>query len=296
MNMIRKAPDAARPLEIEDAMKARFPKFDFSQVKAHWAPDREFAQGFNAASLIPAYVEPYLLKVMKLARGKVDPGNTRLIEEIDIFCKQEMQHCKQHIAYNKVIRDQGYEGLKVFEDKIQAEYDDWLKTRSLRFNLAYCEGFESMSASACEAWFEDYGDLLQGADPAVADMWRWHLAEEFEHRTVCSDVYHELSGLGPVSRYFYRVYGYFYALKHLGAFSGAASNYLLARDREGMTADELAASIARQKAFKKMMVGRMLPMMLKIISPFYDPARRRDPVGSREFLESFEKRREAVPA
>src|SRR3546814_2860818 len=96
---------------------------------------------------------------------------------------------------NKVLRAQGYEGLKPLEDKIQAEYDDWLRTRSLRFNLAYCEGFESMSASACEAWFEDFGDFLDGADPVVADMWRWHLAEEFEHRTVCSDVYTELSGL-----------------------------------------------------------------------------------------------------
>lgn len=50
-------------------------------------------------------------------------------------------------------------------------------------------------------------------------MWRWHLAEEFEHRTVCSDVYYELSGLNPVAAYFYRVYGYFYAIAHLGRFT-----------------------------------------------------------------------------
>lgn len=277
-------------------MKARFPKFDFSQVKAHWAPNAEFAQGFNAASLIPAYVEPYLLKVMKAARDKIDPAKTRLIEEIDIFCKQEMQHCKHHIAYNKMIHAQGYEGLKPFEDKIRDEYDDWLKNRSLRFNLSYCEGFESMSASACEAWFEDYDDLLVGADLVVADMWRWHLAEEFEHRTVCSDVYHELSGLDPVSRYFYRLYGYFYALVHLGKFSKAASAYLLEKDRAGMTPEQLEASIARQKAVKKRIMKRMLPMMLKIVSPFYDPAKRRNPVGSREFLDGFEQRRDALAA
>jgi len=145
-------------------MKARFPTFDFSNVRAHWTRSPEFAQRCNAASLVPAYVEPFLLKVMKTARDKIDPANTRLIEEIDIFCKQEMQHCKQHLAFNAAIRRQGYEGLKPLEDKMQADYKAFLEQRSLRFNLAYCEGFESMSASGCEAWFEDYGELLEGAE------------------------------------------------------------------------------------------------------------------------------------
>lgn len=277
-------------------MKARFPKFDFSDVNPHWAPNVEFAQGFNASSLIPAHVEPFLLKVMKRAREQIDPAKVQLLEEVDVFCKQEMQHCKHHLAFNKRIRDQGYEGLKPFEDEIAAEYDDWLANRSLRFNLAYCEGFESMSASACETWFEDYDDYLEGADERVADLWRWHLAEEFEHRTVAFDVFHELSGLNPVAEYFYRIYGLFCALRHLGRFSGQAAGYLLAKDREGMSAEELAASMARQKALKKRIVGKTLPMLLKIMSPFYHPARRRDPLGSREFLASFERRREAAEA
>ena len=277
-------------------MKVRFPKFDFSKVKAHWAPHLEFSQTFNSASLIPAYVEPYLLKVMKRAQGHLNPANARLLEEVDIFCKQEMQHCKHHLAYNKALRAQGYEGLKPFEEAIQADYDRFLKTKSLRFNLAYCEGFESMSASACEAWFEDYDDLLLDADLMTADLWRWHLAEEFEHRTVCSDVYHELSGLNPISRYFYRVYGYLFAIKHLGNFSKEAATYLLAKDRENMTPEELAASIERQNAVKKRTMKAALPMMLKVLSPFYNPAKRRVPRGQEEFLASFETRREAAAA
>lgn len=277
-------------------MKVRFPKFDFSQIRAHWAPNVEFAQGFNAASLVPAYVEPYLLKVMKIAQTKIDPNKTKLIEELDIFCKQEMQHCKQHLIFNKVLREQGYEGLKPFEDKIRDDYERFLKTKSLRFNLAYCEGFESMSASACEAWFEDYDDFLQGADPVAVDLWRWHLAEEFEHRTVCSDVYHELSGLNPVSEYFYRVYGYFYALVHLGKFTKAASAYLMEKDRAGMSPEALQASMERQKVIKQRVMKRMKPMMRQILSPFYDPAKRREPRGHREYLASFEERRQALVA
>jgi len=272
-------------------MKARFPTFDFSNVRAHWTRSPEFAQRCNAASLVPAYVEPFLLQVMKTARDKIDPANTRLIEEIDIFCKQEMQHCKQHLAFNSAIRRQGYEGLKPLEDKMQADYKAFLEQRSLRFNLAYCEGFESMSASGCEAWFEDYGELLEGADPATADLWRWHLAEEFEHRTVCSEVFHALSGLDPVSRYFYRIYGYAYALIHIGRFVKAAGQYLRTTDREAMSADELAQSLAREAEVKRITTRRILPMMLKVLSPFYDPAKRREPEGYRAFLDSLERRR-----
>src|SRR3546814_15378524 len=92
----------------EDAeMKARFPKFDFSNIRAHWTPNKEFAQRANAASLIPAYIEPYLLKVMVKAKPLIDPSKTRLIEELDIFIKQEMQHCKQHINFNKRLHELG---------------------------------------------------------------------------------------------------------------------------------------------------------------------------------------------
>ena len=61
-------------------MKARFPTFDFSKVRAHWTRSPEFAQRCNAASLVPAYVEPFLLKVMKTAKDKIDPANTTGVE------------------------------------------------------------------------------------------------------------------------------------------------------------------------------------------------------------------------
>lgn len=287
-------PNPGRPVEV--GVKVRFPKFDFSSARAHWTTDPEFAQGCNASSLIPAHVEPYLLKVMRTAREKLDPSNARLIQELDIFCKQEMQHMKHHLAFNKLIRSQGYEGLKPFEDRLAGDYEDFLKNKSLAFNLAYCEGFESLSASACESWFEDYDDYLKDADPVISDMWRWHLAEEFEHRTVCADVFHELGGSNPVSRYFRRIYGFFYAVRHLRGFGQETTAYLVGRDRESMTSDEVQASIVRQAAVKKRLMKRALPMMIKILSPFYDPAKRRVPNGQPEFLREFEQRRDALAA
>jgi predicted metal-dependent hydrolase len=276
-------------------MKARFPKFDFSNLRAHWAPNWEFAQRANAASLIPAYIEPYLLKVMVQAKKQIDPAKARLHCEVDIFIKQEMQHCRQHIAFNRRMHDLGYELLKPIEKDFEATYTRFLATKSLRFNLAYCEGFESLSATACELYFEDYNELLDEADAEPTNMWRWHLAEEFEHRTVCSDVYHELSGLNPLFAYFYRLYGYFYAIVHLGRFQLMVSSKLLAHDRAGMTVQELAQSLARDKYARKIMGRRFLQHFLNICSPFYDPAKRREPIGYKAYLEQFEARYDRGP-
>ena len=276
-------------------MKTRFPKFDFSNVRAHWAPNKEFAQRANAASLIPAYIEPYLLKVMMQARKQLDPAKTKLLEEVDIFIKQEMQHCRQHIAFNKHMHEIGYELLKPIEKDFEATFNRFLATKSMRFNLAYCEGFESLSATACELYFEDYNELLENADPEPTNMWRWHLAEEFEHRTVCSEVYHELSGLNPVFAYFYRLYGYFYAIVHLGRFTTMVSKKLIEHDRASMSPQEVEESIARDKVAKKVMGRRFVSHFLKICSPFYDPLKRREPIGYAAYLEDFEKRYDRGP-
>lgn len=276
-------------------MKARFPRFDFSQVRAHWTRNPEFAQRANAASLIPAYIEPYLLKVMMQARKQIDPSRTRLLSDVDIFIKQEMQHCKQHINFNKRMHEVGYEGLKPIERDYEQTYVRFLANKSLRFNLAYCEGFESLSATACELYFEDYNELLEGADPEPTNMWRWHLAEEFEHRTVCSDVYHELSGLNPVFRYFYRIYGYAYAVIHLGRFSNMVAKFLIDQDRSTMTPEQIEQSKARDKAAKKVMGRRFVSMALSILSPWYDPAKRRPPIGYQEYLDNFEATRSVAP-
>jgi len=277
-------------------MKARFPKFDFSNIRAHWAPNKEFAQRANAASLIPAYIEPYLLKIMVKARPLIDPSKKKMIADLDIFIKQEMQHCKQHIAFNKRMHELGYDWLKPIERDYEATYKRFLETKSLRFNLAYCEGFESLSATACELYFEDYNELLENADPEPTNMWRWHLAEEFEHRTVCSDVYHELSGLNPVFAYFYRVYGYFYALIHLGRFQTMVARKLLEHDRATMTPEEVKESIARDKYARKVMGRRFFRFFFMICSPFYDPAKRREPIGYSAYLKEFEAKYDRGPA
>jgi uncharacterized protein len=268
-------------------MQVRFPRWDFAGIRAHWAPHREFAQLYNAASTVPAYIEPYLLKVMRLAKEKIDPASTALHEKLDIFIKQEMQHCKQHLAFNKMIRADGYEGMLPLEKEYEADYERYLKEKSLRFNLAYSEGFEAMSSIAVTNFFEEFDEFLEGADPRAVAIWKWHLAEEYEHREVAHEVYHALYGKNRVFAWLYRVYGFFCAIRHIRKHTARVSEYLLSVDRAAMTDAERAASVEREKAVAAATSRRAREHLKAILSFNYDPASRPAPRGVQALLDQM---------
>lgn len=273
-------------------MKVRYPAMDFSKIRAHWSPDHpEFSQSYNAFSTVPAHIEPFLVKVMRKVQKVLDPKHKKLHEEVEIFNKQEMQHCKQHLAFNKRLCELGYEGMVEYEKPYKEDYERWLNEKSLRFNVAYCEGFEAMGASAAQALFEDLGEFLEGADEDAVNLWKWHLAEEFEHRTVCYDVYKTLYGNGPFA-YLYRIYGLIYAVVHIGRHTKRLANYMLEKDRENMTADEREASEKRQAEMMKKVSIASRGKLLAALSPFYDPARKKMSPGMAEILAAYPETRQ----
>lgn len=265
-------------------MKVRKPSLDYSEVPLYWSENREFAQRWNAGSFVPAYIEPFLVKVLREAQPVIGTDDAKLADDVDIFIKQEMEHCKRHVKFNRRFASFGYDELKPLETAFAKDYDDWMTSKSLRFRLAYCEGFEAMSAISVTAIFEESDEFFATADQNVVDLWKWHLAEEYEHRTVMYDVFHEMYGKNPVTSYFWRIYGLFYAMVHMGGFSARATKVLLDKDRSTMTPEQLAQSIANEKRAKKALTRPALKHLLEILSPFYKPARRRPPRGVEAYL------------
>lgn len=265
-------------------MKVRYPELDFSQLRAHWTPNPEFAQIVNAFSTVPAHIEPFLVKVMRQAQKALDPKETKLLNDIEIFNKQEMQHCKQHLALNKKLYTLGYPEMPEEERPYKEDYERFLATKSLRFNVAYCEGFEALGSTAAQMFFEDFDDLFVGADSEARDLWFWHLAEEFEHRSVCLDVYQTLYGKGFFA-YLYRVAIFFYAATHIGKHTLKIARYLVAKDRENMTEDERRASVKREKNIMGRYFKSSMKRLVAVLSPWYDPGQKVASPGMREILE-----------
>jgi predicted metal-dependent hydrolase len=262
---------------------------NFANVRAHWSPNAEFAQSQNAASLMPVHVEPYLVKVMMRARKQLGPQHAQLKADIDIFIRQESQHYKQHALFNKALYDEGYDRLPALERELANDYVDFLANRSLKFNCVYCEGFETLGPPNAYAYFNGFGGLLEGADPAVVDLWKWHMAEEFEHRHVCYEVYKALFGQTFFNRYFYRLYGLISVFRHLNAWGAKATAYMIEKDRSTMTPEQIKQSKQRERTYKKKMMVHLFPHLLPALSPFYDPSKKQAPRGMDAFLERIER-------
>jgi hypothetical protein len=73
------------------------------------------------------------------------------------------------------------------------------------------------------------------------------------------------------------------------------SKKLLDHDRASMTPGEVKQSLARDKVARKVMGRHFISNFLRICSPFYDPAKRREPKGYRAYLAEFEARYDRGP-
>jgi predicted metal-dependent hydrolase len=254
-------------------IQVRKPDFDFSGVPPRWAPNLRVVHRMNASGMIPAYIEPYLIKVMRMARAQLDvrqyPG---LIADIDAFIRQEAQHYKLHASLNAVIRNSGYDRMEEFERSYAADYDEFLK-KPLRWQLAYCDGFEAMgSATAALTVGPDYAKQFgEGADPRPIELWKWHIAEEYEHRNVVFQTYKALYGHQPVRAWIARVRGFVTCARHLMGHTNRLTKYLMDTDR-----DYVASQRQRRLKALRQAIGRKelasLARVLRVFSPFYDPA------------------------
>jgi len=265
----------------------RYPTFQLKDIEPRWSRNGEMAHSYNAAAMVPCQIEPYLVRVMLKALPLISAERPELREDVETFNKQEVEHAKQHIAFYKILREKGYPRLAEFDKQLATDYKRFLEAKSLQFNIAYSEGFEAMGSAGAETFFQVLPLLERGADQRAVDLWKWHLAEEFEHRRVCFDLYEALYGGGLFRGYFYRCYGFVYAYLHLTRYMNRIADYMIGKDRESMTAEQVEKSKARLKTYRRNLLKSNLKQALAVFSPFYNPSKKTAPVPMAEYLRSI---------
>ncbi|MEO7095275.1 MAG: metal-dependent hydrolase [Polyangiales bacterium] len=110
----------------------------------------------------------------------------RLREDVNLFCGQEGMHGREHERYNELLRARGYP-VDAMERRIERILARATRLpRRLRLS-ATC-ALEHFTALMAHFLLADER-MLAGADETMAALWRWHAAEENEHKAVAYDVY-----------------------------------------------------------------------------------------------------------
>jgi predicted metal-dependent hydrolase len=267
-------------------VKVRKIDIDFSTAKVYWTPATpEFAQFWNATSSYLPYLEPYLNRVVREGMNRLPESESQLREDCKIFVAQETQHYKNHAKFNRMLRESGYRDLADREAVMKADYERFFKEKDLRWNLGYAEGFETLGPILACYFLESAKELqAPDVDDPTADLWRWHLAEEYEHRHVCNYIYDAVT-----PGYWWRLYGIWYAGRHMFAYMIRTTLYLLEEDYRAARIPDRAKSRLRLAAAGGRMLKYVLPRVIKTMHPKYDPINIPVPERSMEVLAETER-------
>jgi predicted metal-dependent hydrolase len=199
--------------------------FEFpDEIDPQWNRNKpEWSHMVNGASLAMPFLEPYLIKTMRKACEKIDSEELR--KEVKLYMGQEGQHYQQHRKFNDILINHGYEELQDIEAQMKEEFAEFEQNRSLKFNMAYACGFETMALAIGHWLVKDREYLFGGSDTRVASLILWHFVEEIEHKNVAFDAYQAVYG-----NYWYRIYGTFFATMHVVKFSRKAYQLMLKKD------------------------------------------------------------------
>jgi len=137
----------------------------------------------NALSATFPRGEAFFIEAVKAHRDGVPP---RLAEDIRAFVRQEINHTREHVAFNRAAADAGYD-----MDKIDRRVEEMLaltKDRPAIVNLAATMALEHYTAMMAHEFLANPRHFA-GAEPETAAMWRWHAIEEIEHKGVAYDTW-----------------------------------------------------------------------------------------------------------
>lgn len=246
-------------------MTVRYLTFDLEEDKEFDAEvipgDVEMAYLMIGLSMIVPYVELYLVKHSLAAQAIVD--EPALLHDMRQFSQQESQHHIQHALFNHRVR-QKYPELESLEKKAQQDYQRFSE-RGLKFNLAFAEGFESMTNPL--VIFMWNSGMIRDMRGPLAELYAWHFLEEMEHCTVAYDTYYHLYG-----GYWYRLWVSLIAQSHLLGFMFACARLMLRLERDRFQArGGWFGRLSRIWKWMRLAGKYLIPQLWKSYLPGYNP-------------------------
>jgi predicted metal-dependent hydrolase len=178
----------------------------------HWHGGDPFKSHlFNAMSVLFPVGERFFIHSVRLFRERItDPV---LQEQIRGFIGQEGHHSREHELYNQRLRELGYD-VDYLESGVKRRIGFIKKRFSAEAQLAGTCAVEHFTAILGNVLLAN-PRLLEGADPQMARLWRWHALEETEHKAVAFDMFMQVCGNRKMLRKAMRRSTFFFTLDTL---------------------------------------------------------------------------------
>ena len=136
---------------------------------------------YNALSALFPQGERFFIESVKRYRTL---GGATLQEQIATFIAQESLHTREHLAFNRIATDRGYDLSRI--DDLLTRCLAWVRSRRPIEQLAATIALEHFTAILAHELLRD-PHYLEGVPSAVQQLWRWHAMEEIEHKAVAFD-------------------------------------------------------------------------------------------------------------
>ena len=221
---------------------------------------------FYALSAVFPDGERMFIDAVGQFRDRIPDGQLR--RAIATFAGQEAQHGRIHEAYNAYAAERGFRVGPV--SAAVARRTAFMKARLPPVvRLAATAALEHFTALMAEQVLGDAAHF-DGVDEAHAKLWRWHAAEESEHKAVAFDVLEAVSG-----SYFVRIRSYAVTSVMFPTLTMLHTYYLMWHD--GSFTDLRAhLGLARFLIVEPGLIPRLLPGWLDYLRPDFHPWDRDD--------------------
>lgn len=255
---------AATPADLTLTVRDR--RFGRNRKPSRWwlAGDPVASNWYNALSLTFPRGEAFFIESVKAFREGVPP---RLEAEIRDFIKQEINHTREHLAFNRAAEELGYDTAAI-DARLAADLEE-TKDRPPIANLAATMALEHFTAILALELLRTPAHLKDGEEE-TANLWRWHSIEEIEHKGVAYDTWlHATRGWSRWERWKVKS---LLMLLVTREFIGERWNdtlELLAQD--GLTGWRVKARLAAFLLFRPGLVSRIFPLWVRYFLPGFHP-------------------------
>ncbi len=218
----------------------------------------------NALSAVFPRGEAFFIEAVKAHRDGADP---KLAEEIRGFVAQEINHTREHIAFNRAATDAGYDLSRI--DERLVGFLEMTNGRPVILNLASTMALEHFTAMMAHEFLVN-PQHFAGARGDSGKLWRWHAIEEIEHKAVAYDTYlHATRRWSRWKRWKLKSLMMLLVTKNFLAHRWTDTLDLLAQD--GMTGFRVKLRLAAYLMWKPGVLRRIFPAWVAYFLPGFHP-------------------------